>query len=242
MTTARREQRHLGLLRHLPLAAFAAQLHTCFVEETPPVQPPGRELATVCVERQLAVERDARATFDERTTFAHLAEAKVNSGAHTLDVCVALTERADEAAQMRALVKKLSLSVEAPLVIDTTEPDVVAAALKTAPGRVIVNAVNMENGRQRIDAVVPLVKAHGAAVIALTIDEAGMAKTAQRKLEVAQKIYAIIVDEYGLWPDALIFDALTFTLATGDAEFINSAVDWSGMAHIVVIVERAPAI
>ena len=100
---------------------------------------------------------------DDYDRMLELAHEQVNGGAHTLDVCVALTERADEAAQMRALVKKLSLSLEAPLVIDTTEPDVVAAALKTAPGRVIVNAVNMENGRKRIDAVLPLVKAHGAA-------------------------------------------------------------------------------
>ena len=162
---------------------------------------------------------------DDYDRMLELAHEQVNSGAHTLDVCVALTERADEAAQMRRLVKRLSQSIEAPLVIDTTEADVVAAALKTAPGRVIVNAINMENGRQRIDAVVPLVKAHGAAVIALTIDEAGMAKTAERKLEVARAIYDIVVGEYGLLPDALIFDDLTFTLATGDAEFTNSAVE-----------------
>jgi 5-methyltetrahydrofolate--homocysteine methyltransferase len=162
---------------------------------------------------------------DDYDRMLEIAHEQVNGGAHTLDICVALTERADEAAQMRALVKKLSLSLEAPLVIDTTEPDVVAAALKTTPGRVIVNAVNMENGRQRIDAVVPLVKAHGAAVIALTIDEAGMAKTAERKTEVARKIHAIVVGEYGLQPDALIFDDLTFTLATGEPEFASSAVE-----------------
>ena len=155
----------------------------------------------------------------------NIAREQMEGGAHTLDVCVALTERADEAAQMRAVVKKLSLSVEAPLVIDTTEAEVVEAALKTAPGRVIVNAINMENGRQRIDAVVPLVKAHGAAVIALTIDEQGMAKTADRKFEVAKKIYDIVGGEYGLRPDALIFDDLTFTLATGDAEFVNSGIE-----------------
>ena len=81
----------------------------------------------------------------------------------------------------------------------------------------------MENGRKRIDAVVPLVKKHGAAVVALTIDEIGMAKTRERKLEVARKIYDIVVGEYGLAPEDLIYDALTFTLATGDAEWIDSA-------------------
>jgi 5-methyltetrahydrofolate--homocysteine methyltransferase len=90
---------------------------------------------------------------------------------------------------------------------------------------VIVNAINMENGRQRIDAMLPLIKAHGAAVIALTIDEDGMAKTVDRKVAVARKIYDIVVSEYGLHPEDLIFDDLTFTLATGDAEFVDSAAD-----------------
>lgn len=162
---------------------------------------------------------------DDYDGMLNIARAQVESGAHTLDVAVALTERADEAAQMRLLVKKLSMSIETPLVIDTTEPDVVEAALKTVPGRAIINAINMENGRKRIDAVVPFVKAHGAAVIALTIDEVGMAKTADRKVEVARKIYDIVVGEYGLRPEALIFDDLTFTLATGDAEFLTSGIE-----------------
>jgi 5-methyltetrahydrofolate--homocysteine methyltransferase len=139
-----------------------------------------------------------------------------------LDVCVALTERADEAEQMSKVVKLLSMSVETPLVIDSTEANVIEKALEHIPGRGIVNSINMENGRKRIDAVVPLVKKHGAAVIALTIDEIGMAKTRERKLEVAKKIYDIVVGEYGLAPEDIIYDALTFTLATGDAEWIES--------------------
>ena len=107
--------------------------------------------------------------------------------------------------------------------IDSTEANVIEAALEHVPGRAIVNSINMENGRKRIDAVVPLAKKHGAAVVALTIDEIGMAKTRERKLEVARKIYDIVVGEYGLAPEDLIFDALTFTLATGDAEWIDSA-------------------
>src|SRR3977135_956173 len=114
------------------------------------------------------------------------------------------------------------MSGETPLVIDSTEANVIEAALEHIPGRVIVNSINMENGRKRIDAVVPLVKKHGAAVIALTIDEIGMAKTRERKLELARKIFDIVVGEYGLAPEDLIYDALTFTLATGDAEWIDS--------------------
>src|SRR5687768_5296020 len=160
---------------------------------------------------------------DDYEGILEVARDQVDSGAHVLDVCVALTERADEAEQMSNVVKLLSMSVETPLVIDSTEANVIKAALEHIPGRGIVNSINMENGRVRIDAVVPLVKTHGAAVIALTIDEIGMAKTRERKLEVARKIYSIVVDEYGLAPEDLIYDALTFTLATGDEEWIESA-------------------
>jgi 5-methyltetrahydrofolate--homocysteine methyltransferase len=159
---------------------------------------------------------------DDYEGILEVAREQVDSGAHVLDVCVALTERGDEAEQMSKVVKLLSMSVETPLVIDSTEANVIEAALEHIPGRGIVNSINMENGRKRIDSVVPLVKKHGAAVIALTIDEIGMAKTRERKLEVARKIYDIVVGEYGLAPEDLIYDALTFTLATGDAEWIDS--------------------
>jgi 5-methyltetrahydrofolate--homocysteine methyltransferase len=154
-----------------------------------------------------------------------VAREQVEGGAHTLDVCLALTERTDEAAMMRRLVKKLSLSVEAPLVIDSTEAPVIEAALRACPGAALVNSINMENGRERIDAVMPLVVRYGAAVIALTIDETGMAKTAARKLEVARRIHAIVTGEFGLPAGRLVFDALTFTLATGEEEFRRSGVE-----------------
>src|SRR5688500_13843914 len=160
---------------------------------------------------------------DDYEGILEVARDQVDSGAHVLDICVAVTERADEAEQMSKLVKLLSMSVETPLVIDSTEANVIEAALEHIPGRGIVNSINMENGRKRIDSVVPLVKKHGAAVIALTIDEVGMAKTRERKLEVAKAIYTIVVDEYGLAPEDIIYDCLTFTLATGDAEWIDSA-------------------
>jgi 5-methyltetrahydrofolate--homocysteine methyltransferase len=156
---------------------------------------------------------------------AALGREQIDGGAHTLDICVAMTERRDEAYLMAQVVKKLSQTVEAPLVIDTTEAEVLEVALEAAPGRVIVNAVNMENGRQRLDAMLPLVRDYGAVTIALTIDERGMARTADRKVDIARKIYDIATREYGLLPDALIFDALTFTLATGDPESANTAVE-----------------
>src|SRR6202049_5073586 len=152
-----------------------------------------------------------------------VARGQVEGGAHALDVCVAVTERSDEAEQMRAVVKTLQASVDTPLVIDSTDADVIQAALEATPGRPIVNSVNMENGRVRCDAVLPLVRDHGACVIALTIDEQGMARTADRKLEIARRIHDLARDEFALTPDQLIFDALTFTLATGEAEWIDSA-------------------
>ena len=98
-------------------------------------------------------------------------------------------------------------------------------ALQTAPGRCLINSVNLEAGRAKAERVFALAKKYNAAVIALTIDEQGMAKTADRKVEVARRIYDMAVDEFGLRPQDLVFDALTFTLATGDPEFTNSAVE-----------------
>jgi 5-methyltetrahydrofolate--homocysteine methyltransferase len=154
-----------------------------------------------------------------------LGREQVEGGAHALDISVAVTERADEVDLMRDVVKKLAMGVETPLVIDTTEPEVMEAALKTAPGRCLLNSTHLESGRQKADQVFALAKAHNAAVLVLTIDESGMAKTAQRKLEVADRIHQIAVDEHGLRPQDLVFDTLTFTLATGDPEFANSAVE-----------------
>ena len=130
-----------------------------------------------------------------------VAREQVDGGAHVLDVCVALTERPDEEDQMRALARRLAQSIEAPLMIDSTEPKVLQAALENYPGRAIVNSVHLESGRAKVDGVLPLAREHGAAVVALTIDESGMAKTADRKLEVARRIYQIAVEEYGLPPE-----------------------------------------
>src|SRR5215468_8202529 len=101
---------------------------------------------------------------DDYDTLLQVARDQVAGGAHVLDVQVALTERGDEDEQMRLAVKKLEMGIEAPLVIDTTESAVVQAALETSPGRAVINSINLENGRQRVDAVLPLVREHGSAV------------------------------------------------------------------------------
>ena len=162
---------------------------------------------------------------DDYDGLAQVAEDQVEGGAHVLDVCVALTERQDEDEQMTEVVKRISLSQPSPIQVDSTEPEVIKAALETIPGRAIVNSINLEAGRDKADIVVPLAKEHGAALIALTIDEVGMAKTADRKVEIAQRIVDIACGEHGLEPEALIFDLLTFTLTTGDEEWRPSAVE-----------------
>ena len=152
-----------------------------------------------------------------------IARSQVANGAHGLDISVAVTERADEKEMMQKVIKKVSPVVKTPLIIDSTEVDVMESALKTAPGKCLINSTNLEAGRTKADKIFGLAKKYNAAVLALTIDESGMAKTANRKLEIAQKLFGIAVDEFGLKPEDLIIDALTFTLATGDADFINSA-------------------
>src|SRR4051794_37964119 len=154
-----------------------------------------------------------------------VAEDQVDGGAHLLDLCVALTERQDEDEQMRQVVKRIALTQPAPLQIDTTEPNVMQVALEQNPGRAVINSINLEAGRDKADSVVPLAKEHGAALIALTIDEVGMAKTAERKLEIAQRIHDICVNDHGFDPELLIFDLLTFTLTTGDDEWKPSAIE-----------------
>jgi 5-methyltetrahydrofolate--homocysteine methyltransferase len=162
---------------------------------------------------------------DDYDGLVQLAETQVEGGAHVLDLCVALTERQDEDEQMRLLAKKIALTVDAPIQVDSTEPEVIKAALEQLPGRSIVNSVNLEAGRDKLDRVAPLAKEHGASLIALTIDEEGMGKTRERKLEIAKRIHSYVVDEHGLLPEQLIFDALTFTLTTGDDEWKPSAIE-----------------
>ena len=177
---------------------------------------------------------------DDYDGLVQVAEDQVAGGAHVLDLCVALTERQDEAEQMREVVQRVSLTQPAPIQIDSTEPEVIEAALEAIPGRAIVNSINLEAGREKADRVIPLAKAHGAALIALTIDETGMAKTAERKLEIARRIAEIACSEHGLAPEALIFDALTFTLTTGDDEWKPSAV--ATIEGIREIKENVPGV
>src|SRR3990172_7038697 len=162
---------------------------------------------------------------EDYDSILEIAREQVEYGAHALDISCAVTERPDEVELMRKVVKKLEMGVDVPLVIDTTELDVLEVALKTAPGRCLINSTHLESGRDKADKIFELAKEHNAAVIVLTIDENGMAKTREKKLEVAKRIYEIAVNDHGLRPEDLVYDTLTFTLATGDDEFANSAIE-----------------
>jgi 5-methyltetrahydrofolate--homocysteine methyltransferase len=194
------------------------------IEATPLVQDPRPTLVGERVNSQGSRKAKEMLLADDYDGLVTVAEDQVNGGAHVLDVCVALTERQDEDEQMRQVVKRISLTQPAPIQVDSTEPEVIETALEQIPGRAIVNSINLEAGRAKLDRVVPIAKAHGAALIALTIDEVGMAKTAERKLEVARRITQLCCEEHGLDPEVLIFDCLTFTLTTGDEEWRPSAI------------------
>lgn len=147
-----------------------------------------------------------------------LARDQVDDGAHCLDVCVATTERSDELEFMKKLVKMLSLEIESPLVIDSTEPKVIEAALEQIPGKPIINSINLEGNGSRFHSLAPLMVKYGVPAIAMCIGPKGMAKTPQEKLETAELLFET-GKKYGLDEDQFIFDVLTFTLATGEQEF-----------------------
>jgi 5-methyltetrahydrofolate--homocysteine methyltransferase len=163
----------------------------------------------------------------------------MDGGAHVLDVCVAMTERADEDEQMVKLVKKLAMSVEAPLMFDSTEAAVLEAALKIYPGRPILNSTSLEGGRgKKIDETLPLAVRYGAAVICMAIDEEGMAHTPEDKLRICKRIYDIATQEYGLPPGALIFDVNVFPVTTGQEELRDEA--WWTIEGVRLIKEHLP--
>ncbi len=167
----------------------------------------------------------------------NLAREQVEDGAHCLDVCVATTERSDELEFMKKLVKRLSLEIEAPLVIDSTDPKVIEAAVQQIPGRPIVNSINLEGDGSRFSALAPIMARYGLPAIAMCIGPKGMAKTASEKVETAQLLFDT-GKKYGLKPWQFIFDVLTFTLATGEQEFADSAKNT--LEGIRLVKERLP--
>ncbi|MCA1940660.1 MAG: methionine synthase [Caenispirillum bisanense] len=140
---------------------------------------------------------------------------QVKEGSHTLDVCTAFVGR-DEISDMTNVITRMRGSVNAPLVVDSTETPVLEAALKLYGGKAIINSINFEDGEGHAAERLKLAKKYGAAVIALTIDEEGMAKTAEAKLAIAKRLYDFAVNQHGLPASDLMFDPLTFTICTGN--------------------------
>lgn len=202
-----------------------APLVSSMIAATPLAQEPRPTIVGERVNSQGSRRAKELLLADDYDGLLQIAESQVEGGAHILDICLALTERQDEAEQMSQVVQKISLSLPAPIQVDSTEPDVLQAALEQIPGRAVVNSVNLEAGRDKLDTVVPLCLQHGAALIALTIDEESMGKTADRKLEIAKRIHSYVCEEHGMDPRLLIFDPLTFTLTTGDDEWKPSAIE-----------------
>ncbi len=161
---------------------------------------------------------------EEWDTAVSMAKEQVKEGAHMLDLCVAYVGR-DEVRDMHEVITRMNTAVTVPLVIDSTEYQVIEEALKHYAGRAIVNSINMEDGEERMAHVLPLCKKYGAAVIALTIDEDGMAKTREKKFQIAERIIDLSVNKYGMREEDLVFDTLTFTLGSGDEEFRKAGIE-----------------
>ena len=153
-----------------------------------------------------------------------LAKRLVNDGSHMLDLCCAIVGE-DEKAYITSILEKIATRVPAPILVDSTEADVVEEALKRIPGRAIINSINLEDGEKRTSKVLPMAKRYGAAVIALTIDEDGMALTADKKVAIAHRIYDLATKKYGLDGTDLIFDALTLPISTGQEEYRTAGVE-----------------
>ncbi|MCP8967117.1 methionine synthase [Ectobacillus ponti] len=153
---------------------------------------------------------------------AEIARAQVKRNAHIIDVCMADPDR-DEMEDMEKFLQAVTKMIKVPLMIDSTDETVIERALTYSQGKAVINSINLEDGEERFEKVLPLVKQYGAAIVVGTIDEKGMAVTAERKLEIAKRSYDLLTKKYGIRPSDIIFDPLVFPVGTGDEEYIGSA-------------------
>ncbi len=153
-----------------------------------------------------------------------MAKRLVGEGSQMLDLCCAIVGE-DEQAYMNGVLEKIATRVPAPILVDSTEADVIEEALKRIPGKPVINSINLEDGEKRTSKVLPMARRYGAAVIALTIDEEGMALTADRKVAIAHRIHDMAVDRYGLRAQDLIFDPLTLPISTGQEDYRSAAIE-----------------
>ncbi len=152
-----------------------------------------------------------------------IAKEQIREGAHVLDVCVDYVGR-DGVPDMDRLLERLAQQSTVPIMLDSTQADVIEAGLARLGGRAIVNSVNLEDGENRMDAVCPMARQYGAALVALLIDEEGQARGVEWKLRIAHRIHDLAVGKHGLAPEDLVFDALTFPLGSGQEDLRGDAV------------------
>ena len=167
-----------------------------------------------------------------------LARELEGEGSHVLDVCTAYVGR-DESRDMRELLRRYNQHVTVPIMVDSTEAPVIETALKCLAGKPIVNSINFEDGEARTERVLGLCRKYGAAVVGLTIDEAGMAKSAQKKVEIAERLLAA-TRRHGMPDHDLFIDCLTFTLGSGDEEFRPAGIET--IDAIAEIKRRHPSV
>ncbi|MBB5172474.1 methionine synthase [Texcoconibacillus texcoconensis] len=153
---------------------------------------------------------------------SEIARAQVKKGAQVIDVCLADPDR-DEMEDMEKFLSYVVNKVKAPLMLDSTDEHVLARALTYSQGKAIINSINLEDGEERFEAIAPLVRRYGAAIVVGTIDEQGMGVSADRKVEIARRSYDLLVNKYGIAPQDIIFDPLVFPVGTGDEQYIGSA-------------------
>ncbi|KUL17298.1 MULTISPECIES: methionine synthase [Bacillus] len=168
---------------------------------------------------------------------SEIARAQVKNGAHVIDICLADPDR-DEAEDMEGFLKEAMKKVKAPFVIDSTDKTVIEKALKYSQGKAIINSINLEDGEERFADILPLVKQFGGALVVGTIDEEGMAVTAEKKLAVAVRSHQLLTEKYGIPASDIIFDPLVFPVGTGDEQYIGSAKET--IEGIRLIKERLP--
>lgn len=158
---------------------------------------------------------------------SEVARAQIKSGAQIVDVCLANPDR-DEPKDMRSFLEFAVKKVRAPLMIDSTDAAVIELSLTYCQGKAIINSINLEDGEERFEKVIPLARKFGAALVVGTIDDdpqQGMGITRQRKLEIAQRSYALLTEKYGVPPEDIYWDPLVFPCATGDQNYVGSAVE-----------------
>ncbi len=153
-----------------------------------------------------------------------LAKKLVNDGSHMLDLCCAIVGE-DEKGYITSILERIATRVPAPILVDSTEADVVEEALKRIPGKAIINSINLEDGEKRTSKVLPMAKRYGAAVIALTIDEDGMALTTDKKVAIAHRIFDLATKKYGIRGVDIIFDPLTLPISTGQEEYRTAGME-----------------